>query len=110
MITTPMDDSNLTPEERNERFIRYAVTEFEKSLRIMLRDKTTSHWFDFNGTKDGQTELWSFQITVAPKRMFEQIQKLMGASWRLSDPLPIREEGEAGEKPTGFAPTGDQHS
>ena len=92
-----MDESKLTPDERNERFIRYAVEQFEVAVRTMLRDKTTSHWFDFNGTKDGQTELWSFQITVAPKRIFEQIQKAMGMQLRPTG--PIREEGVAGETP-----------
>ena len=86
--------------EHNERFIKYAVEQLEAAVRTMLHDKTTSHWFDFNGVRDGQTELWSFQITVAPKRIFEQIQKIMGMQLRPTG--PIREEGGAGEEPTAW--------
>lgn len=77
-------ESHLSPalsaEDRNERFIQYAVREFEVAIRMMIRDKSALHFFDFEGTKDGVTELWSFLICAGTKREMVALENLMGGS------------------------------
>ena len=64
----------------DQRMLAYALRETAEAVRIMHRDKSMLHAFDFGTTPDG--EKFVFMLAILPEEVFNKLP----ASWKDSVP------------------------
>lgn len=69
----------------NDKMLKYCLKETETAVRIMARDKTSTHMFDYGKTPDGSE--FVFLLAVLPKKLADT----MFGPCRYSEPLEDRQ-------------------